>query len=338
MTIKFGVIGTGAIGKDHMNRITNTLAGGKIVAVTDVNPEAAKQAVAQYQLDAAVYPDDRSLLADPNVDAVLVTSWGPAHEASVLAAIEAGKYVFCEKPLAITAEGALNIAKAEMGHGKRLVQVGFMRRYDSGYMQLKELLDRRDFGDPLLIHCAHRNQSVDERYTNDMAANDTLVHEIDVLHWLVNDDYEAVRVMYPKKTRHATTHLQDPQLFFLQTKGGIMVTVEVFVNCQYGYDIQCEVVCEEGTLKLPEVPSVVTRRAAKLATDVLVDWKQRFVDAYDKELQHFMDSIHVTGEPQGPTSWDGYIAAVTTDACVKAQQSRAMEPVKLEEKPSFYRL
>lgn len=337
MTIKFGVIGTGAIGKEHINRITNTLSGGKIVAVTDVNLEAAKQSVDQYQLDAAVYPDDQSLLADPSVDAVLVTSWGPAHEASVLAAIEAGKYVFCEKPLAITAEGALNIVKAEVKHGKRLVQVGFMRRYDSGYVQLKEALDKHDFGDPLLIHCAHRNMSVDEKYTNDMAANDTLVHEIDVLHWLVNDDYESVRVMYPRKTKHALSNLQDPQLFFLQMKSGIMVTVEVFVNCQYGYDIQCEVVCEEGTLKLPEVPSIVTRKAAKLATGVLIDWKQRFLDAYDKELQHFMDTIRATGEPQGPTSWDGYIAAVTTDACVKAQKSGEMEPVKLEKMPNFYR-
>ncbi len=337
MTMKFGVIGTGAIGKEHINRITNTLSGGKIIAVTDVNQESAKQTVEQYQLDAAVYPDDQSLLSDPNVDAVLVTSWGPAHEESVLAAIEAGKYVFCEKPLAITADGALNIVKAEMGHGKRLVQVGFMRRYDSGYVQLKEALDSRDFGDPLLIHCAHRNKSVDEKYTNDMAANDTLIHEIDVLHWLVNDDYESVRVMYPRKTKHALSHLQDPQLFFLQTRGGIMITVEVFVNCQYGYDIQCEVVCEEGTIKLPEVPSIVTRKAAKLATGVLIDWKQRFLDAYDKELQHFMDTIRATGEPHGPTSWDGYIAAITTDACVKAQKSGEMEVVKLEKRPNFYR-
>lgn len=96
MSLRIGVIGTGAIGKEHINRITNKLSGAEIVAVTDVNQEAAQKVVEQYQLNATVYPNDDSLLADENVDAVLVTSWGPAHESSVLKAIKAQKYVFCE--------------------------------------------------------------------------------------------------------------------------------------------------------------------------------------------------------------------------------------------------
>jgi myo-inositol 2-dehydrogenase/D-chiro-inositol 1-dehydrogenase len=68
-----------------------------------------------------------------------------------------------------------------------------------------------------------------------------------------------------------------------------------------------------------------------------MDWKQRFIAAYDKELQDFMDSIKNTGEPNGPTSWDGYIAAVTADACVKSQQTGEKEPVALAEKPAFYK-
>lgn len=91
MSLRIGVIGTGAIGKEHINRITNKLSGAEIVAVTDVNQEAAQKVVEQYQLNATVYPNDDSLLADKNVDAVLVTSWGPAHESSVLKAIKAQK-------------------------------------------------------------------------------------------------------------------------------------------------------------------------------------------------------------------------------------------------------
>lgn len=161
MSLRIGVIGTGAIGKEHINRITNKLSGAEIVAVTDVNQEAAQNVVEHYQLNAAVYPDDDSLLADENVDAVLVTSWGPAHESSVLKAIKAQKYVFCEKPLATTAEGCMRIVEEEMKTGKRLVQVGFMRRYDSGYVQLKEALDNNVIGEPLMIHCAHRNPTVE---------------------------------------------------------------------------------------------------------------------------------------------------------------------------------
>ncbi len=67
-----------------------------------------------------------------------------------------------------------------------------------------------------------------------------------------------------------------------------------------------------------------------------MDWQRRFAAAYDVEIQDFIDSIRKKGEVSGPTAWDGYIAAVTTDACVKAQESGQKEPVALQEKPAFY--
>ncbi|WP_025722171.1 Gfo/Idh/MocA family protein [Paenibacillus polymyxa] len=337
MTLKIGVIGTGAIGREHIRRITNNLSGATIVAVTDVNAEAAKATVDNYKLNAQVFPDDKTLIESGGVDAILVTSWGPAHQQSVMAGIEAGKYVFCEKPLATTAQGCMEIVQAEVRHGKKLVQVGFMRRYDQGYQQLKQAIDSKFIGEPLMIRCAHRNPEVDDKYTTDMAITDTLVHEIDVLHWLVNDDYKSVQVAYPKKTRHASSHLRDPQVVTLETQGGILINAEIFVNCKYGYDIQCEVIGEEGVVKLPEVPSITFRKEAQLGTHILMDWKQRFLDAYDRELQDFIDSIRLSGEPQGPTSWDGYIAAVTADACVRAQESGRQESVELGEKPTLYK-
>lgn len=336
MNLRFGVIGTGAIGREHIKRISQTLAGAEVVAVTDVNQEAAKQVVADFELNANVYPDDKALIAAKEVDAILVSSWGPAHEASVLAGIEAGKYIFCEKPLATTAEGARRIVDAEIKHGKRLVQVGFMRRYDHGYVKLKEAIENGAIGEPLMIHAAHRNPTVPETYSTDMAITDTLIHEIDALHWLVNDDYASVQVIYPKKTKNALPHLRDPQLVIIETKGGISITVEIFVNCRYGYDIQCEVVGEEGIVKLPEFSNIVTRKSGKLSQDILMDWKDRFIDAYDIEIQDFIDSIRKTGEPKGPTSWDGYIASVTAAACVKAQESGVTEAIELDERPTFY--
>ncbi|RYM04947.1 Gfo/Idh/MocA family oxidoreductase [Sporolactobacillus sp. THM7-7] len=337
MTLKFGVVGTGTLGREHIQRITNAISGGEIVAVTDINQEAAKKAVDQLGIEAKVYENDLSLIQDEHVDAVMVTSWGPAHKPTVLAAIEAGKYVFCEKPLATTADGCTSIVEAEIRSERRLVQVGFMRRYDSGYVQMKEAIESNDIGRPLMIHCAHRNPVVSETYTTDMAITDTLIHEIDVLHWLIRDDYQSVRVAFPKKTTHALKHLRDPQLVTLETKGGIVIDVEIFVNCQYGYDIQCEVIGEEGIIRLPEVSSIVMRKEARLGTNILTDWKDRFLDAYNQELQDFVDSIKETGEPRGPSAWDGYIAAVTADACVRAQKSGEKEAVILKEKPDFYR-
>ncbi|WP_332631375.1 Gfo/Idh/MocA family protein [Halalkalibacter flavus] len=336
MTLGFGVVGTGTIGKEHINRITNKLSGGKIVAVTDYFEESAKKTVEQYRLDAVVYSDDKALIADENVDVVLVTSSEAAHEETVLAAVEAGKYVFCEKPLATTAEGCMRIVNAEMKHEKRLVQIGFMRRYDSGYVQLKQVIDTNEIGEPLMIYAAHRNVAVDESYTNETAVVGTLIHEIDALHWLVGDDYKTVQVLFPKKTKAAHSKLQDPQIFIIESNSGIVMNIEVFVNCKYGYDIQCEIIGEDGIAKLPEFPSVITRKDSKLSTGILTNWKDRFVEAYDIEIQDFMDSVIKNGEPEGPSSWDGYIAAVTADACLKAQETGAKEPISLKERPDFY--
>src|SRR5690606_8996217 len=152
------------------------------------------------------------------------------------------KYVFCEKPLATTAAGCMRIVKAEMNQGKKLVQVGFMRRYDSGYVQLKEAIDNGEIGAPLIIRASHRNPEVGENYVTETAVVDTLIHEIDVLHWLVNDDYKSVQVVFPKNTKYTHGQLQDPQLFTIETNSGIVMSVEIFVNCRYGYDIQCEVI------------------------------------------------------------------------------------------------
>ncbi|GAA3314316.1 hypothetical protein GCM10020331_016830 [Ectobacillus funiculus] len=95
---KIGVIGTGAIGQDHIRRISNTLSGAKIVAVTDVNAEQANAIVKKMKnLDAKVYESGHDVINADDVDAVIVTSWGPTHEEFVLASIAAGKPVFCEK-------------------------------------------------------------------------------------------------------------------------------------------------------------------------------------------------------------------------------------------------
>jgi myo-inositol 2-dehydrogenase/D-chiro-inositol 1-dehydrogenase len=232
----------------------------------------------------------QALIADENVDVVLVISWGPAHEATVEAAVEAGKYVFCEKPLATTAEGCVRIVEAEMKQGKKLVQVGFMRRYDSGYVQLKQAIENSGIGEPLMI----RAPVVGENYVTDMAVTDTLIHEIDVLHWIVNDDYISVQVVFPKKTKYSHEKLQDPQLFTIETNCSIVMNVEVFVNCKYGYDIQCEVIGEDGIAKLPEFSSIVMRKDEKLSTSILNDWKNRFMDSGDlPAAMIFRCSLHI---------------------------------------------
>jgi len=334
MALKIGVIGTGAIGREHIRRLNTKLVGSKVVAVTDINLAGAQQVADQYG-NIAVYKTYQEVVDDPNVDALVVTSWGPAHEEQVLAGIKAGKPVFVEKPMATSAAGAKNIVDAEMAFGKKLVQVGFMRRYDAGYKLLKNVIDTGKIGQPLVLHCAHRNPTVPTTYVTSMAINDTAIHEIDCLHWLINDEWTSAQVLMPRQTQFTHDKLMDPQVLILTTKTGIRVVLEIFVNCQYGYDIQCEVVGETGIAKLPEPMSIQMRSGEKLFNTILNDWKDRFIDSYDVELQDWIDST-LKGEVNGPTAWDGYLACVTSDACVKAQTSGAIEPIETVERPTFY--
>ncbi|RQW61183.1 Gfo/Idh/MocA family protein [Vibrio viridaestus] len=336
MTLNIGVIGVGAIGKEHIKRINYSLQGATVVAATDVNLDAVRDFLKQEKITAEVYASGQELVNSSDVDAILVTSWGPTHEEFVLAAIAAGKPVFCEKPLADTAAGCKRIVDAEMATGKKLVQVGFMRRYDAGYKMLKAAIDNGDLGEPLLIHCCHRNPEVPEAYYGDMPFSDTFIHEIDVLRWLVNDDYKSVQVINPKRTKYTHEKLQDPLMVIVETRGGIHIDAEIFVNCKYGYDIQCQVVGEEGVANLPEPMSLLTRKDAKLSTDILTDWKIRFYESYDVELQDWIDST-IKGEVNGPTAWDGYFAAVTSDACAEARVSGKVVNIDMPETPAFYK-
>ena len=335
MTLKVGVIGTGAIGRDHTRRINQVLAGAEVVALTDVNRASAEATAAAHAAEATIHETGEDLIASSAVDAVVVTSWGPTHEKFVLASIAAGKPVFCEKPLATEADGARRIVEAETAFGRRLVQVGFMRRYDAGYVALKRAVETL-IGAPLIVHAAHRNPSVGESYTTPMAIHDTVIHEIDVLRWLLDDDYVSAQVVYPRRSSHALAHLADPQIVLLETAKGVRIDVEIFVNCQYGYDIQCEVVGEEGVAGLPEPMSVETRLGAKLATEILTDWKDRFIASYDVELQDFIAAA-AAGTASGPSSWDGYAAAIAADACVEAQnRAGSIIPITLPDRPALY--
>ena len=153
--LKIGLVGTGAIGRTHIERINNTLQGAKVVGCADANVDFCKSVAEKYAIKA--WESGEEMIASDEIDAVVVTTLDPFHEQYVMAAIKAGKYVFCEKPLAPEADACKRIVEAEMAAGKQLVQVGFMRRYDPGYNQLKKAIDSGKYGLPLMLHCVHRN-------------------------------------------------------------------------------------------------------------------------------------------------------------------------------------
>ncbi|MGF0173443.1 Gfo/Idh/MocA family protein [Streptomyces sp. Marseille-Q5077] len=334
MTVRVGVIGAGWIGQEHIRRLTDVVTGAEVTAVTDIDTARAEEAAAL--VGARVVPDGAGLIEAEDVDAVLVTSWGPTHAEHVLNAVAAGKPVFCEKPLATTAEDCLKIVEAETAHSRRLVQVGFMRRYDAGYRQMKQVIESGRIGEPLIVHCAHRNPAVPESYISPMAALDTAVHEVDVLRWLLDDEIVSTQVVTPRATSKRFAHLRDPQIMLFETAKGVRIDLEIFVNCQYGYDIQCETVGEEGLVRLPDPAAAGVRTAGQHSTEVLTDWVGRFREAFDTEFREWIAGVAAGDEPTGPSAWDGYAATVITAATVEALESGRVVATDLKPRPACY--
>jgi myo-inositol 2-dehydrogenase / D-chiro-inositol 1-dehydrogenase len=333
MTLNLGVIGTGMIGRDHIRRITQVLTGAAVVAVTDTN-EAAAHEVAATLPAASVHATGEDLIADDAVDAVIVCSWGPTHEQYVLASIAAGKPVFCEKPLATTTDACQRIIDAEVAAGRRLVQVGFMRRYDAAYRALKSVIDSGRIGAPLIYYSGHRNPSVPDYYTRDMAIVDTAVHDFDVVRWLLGEELSAIRVQAAKRNRLGGD-LQDPLLMTLETESGVLVSVETSVNIRYGYDIRGEVIGEEGTAALADRGPVVLRSGNSVSVAVPEDWRERFIAAYDVEIQEWIREVSSGATLTGPSSWDGYAAQVVCDAGVRSLYEGERVEIKLPAKPDL---
>jgi myo-inositol 2-dehydrogenase/D-chiro-inositol 1-dehydrogenase len=335
MPVSIGVIGAGMIGQDHIRRLTEVLSGSQVVAVTDVDADRAASVAGGLPTPARVHGSGQDLIADPDVDGVLVASWGPTHEEYVLASIEAGKPVFCEKPLATTQEACRRILDAEVTAARRLVQVGYMRRFDAGFRAMKAVLDTGDIGAPLLVHSRHRNPQVPGHYTREMAITDTAVHDFDVVRWLLGEEYASATVLRPRPSRHGGD-LQDPLLMLLETASGALLDVETSVNIRYGYDIRCEVVGEDGTVALADSNPVVVRREGAFSGRVPADWRERFVRAYDIELQEWIHAVASGQGATGPSSWDGYAAAVVSDAALEALHSGESVPIQMIDTPHLY--
>ena len=332
--LRVGVVGVGAIGRTHIERINNKLQGAKVVACADVNVDFGKKVAEGY--GCTFYEDGEAMIASDEVDVVVVTTLDPFHEQYVMAAIRAGKYVFCEKPLAPEADACRRIIDAEMQGGKQLVQVGFMRRYDPGYRQLKKAIAERTYGEPLLLHCAHRNPSVDESYTTSMAVENSMIHEIDVIRWLLDEDYATAEVVFAKNTRRTHKDLMDPQIMILTTKSGVRIDVEAFVNTGHCYYIKCEVCCEDAILNLPEPATMQVCADAQNGHAVDKDWSTRFVEAYNVEFQEWINACK-EGRVDGPSAWDGYAGQVTAKAASKARDTQTVVKIDLEETPDFYK-
>jgi len=253
---------------------------------------------------------------------VVLATPGPAHEKQLLACLEHGKPVMCEKPLTTDVETSLDVVRREAELGRRLIQVGFMRRFDDEYLALKALLDDGGLGRPLVLHCAHRNPAVPHNFDSAMVVRDSLVHEVDVARFLFSEEIASIQIIKPAPNPSGPQGLADPQIAIMRTASGRHVDVELFVHTGVGYEVRTEVVGEKGSAMIGLDVGLVRKSApGAWGGRITPGFRERFGRAFDTEIQRWVDAVRDGSNVNGPTAWDGYAAAAVCAAGVESLDS-----------------
>ena len=328
-TLRIGIIGTGNIGTSHARSLAREVSGAEVAWLYDADTARASELA--DELGANVAPNVEQLVASS--DAVVIASPDDLHAEQALLCLDAQRPTLCEKPLAPTVADAQSVVAAEVDLGRRLISLGFMRRFDPGYVALKESL--ASVGEPLLVHNVHRNAYAPYGLATAMTMTNMAIHEFDINRWLLDDDYATVQVVAGRPGPRTPEGQLDPVLVLLTTRGGAVVEIEAFVNASYGYEVRCEVVGSEGTVEMGDGAYLTRRADRSVGHEVPELWLGRFEDAYRRQLQAWVDATRV-GRTSGATAWDGLLATITANAAVAAI-TQGPQVIDLPERPALYR-
>ncbi len=335
MSSRIAVIGAGIMGADHARIIAEDLPGATLQVVCDASAERAR-AVAEAHGAHDVATDPDAAIRRRDVDAVLIASPDQTHAALTLACIETGKPVLCEKPLSPDSRECLAVIDAETARGRQLVQVGFMRRFDPSYREMRAALTGNTLGAALMMHNFHRNVDAPAGFTGAMAITNSAPHEFDIARFVLGTDYRTVTAFQPAVT--ATSERVAPVFMVLETTGGQPVSIEINNTATYGYDVRGELVCATGTVSF-NAP-VHTRVNAELQSveRYPADWRPRFAEAYRLQNRAFVKFVE-TGilADAAASAWDGLAATLAAEAGVRALTGGSRVAVTMPERPPLYR-
>ena len=332
MAVRIGLIGAGVMGTDHALIIGRELHGAELAVVCDADPARAT-AAAQQSGCSRVETDPLAVIASPDVDAVLIASPDQTHGPLTLACIAAGKPVLCEKPLSPSAEECRTIVAAEVKAGKRLVQVGFMRRFDPAYVEMRNAVTAGTIGKPMMLHCFHRNVSAPPWFTGSMAITNSAPHEFDIARFLLGEELVAVTAFQPAVARPQGG--VAPVFMVCETAAGQLVNIEVNNNATYGYDVRGEIVGEEGAVSMAAPAHSTLDLRLSHSSAYAADWRPRFAEAYRRQNQAWVNSI-VSGTPAGASAFDGLCATLIAEAAVTALASGQRTAITTPPRPPLY--
>ncbi|MES0068659.1 Gfo/Idh/MocA family oxidoreductase [Mesorhizobium sp. M0074] len=333
MTTRIAVIGAGLMGADHAKIVAEDLPGATLQLVCD-RDEARARAVANALGASDISTNPEGVIARHDVDAVIIASPDFTHAPLSQACIAAGKRVLCEKPLSPSSAQCVAVMEAEQKAGAKFVQIGFMRRYDRSYQEMKRALSGGGLGRPLMMHNFHRNvETPAADFTGAMAITNSAPHEFDVVRYVLDTEYASISAFQPKRSDARVA----PVFMVLQTVDGQLVNIEINNNAAYGYDVRAELIGEQGAVAMNNVAYTRLDSALAQSTGYDADWRTRYADAYRRQNRDFLRFV-TTGEFPGTAAdcWDGYCAATVADAGVKSLNEGRNVSVQMIEKPEFY--
>ena len=331
--LNVGLIGAGRLGRIYARELATRIPAARLVAVADVNSSAAEAVASECDVP-RWYADPADLLADKEVNAVVIASPTRSHCALTDASVSSGKAIFCEKPPALTLDEALAM-KAAVDRSGAFFQLGFMRRFDRGYAAAKAQLEGGAIGDPMLFKSTSRDpyrpslDYIDPRSSGGLMI-DMGIHDFDLARWFIGEIARvhavAAVLAYPEV---GELHDVDNAVVSLVFRNGRLGVVDLTRKGVYGYDINTEIVGTRGTLRigyLRETPLLVMTEGA-VAYDTVPYFPERFREAYVAQLENFVHNVLAQKAPP-ITVDDGVEALRIAIAATRAHQTG--DPVALD--------
>ena len=312
------VIGSGRAGMIHAVNFVKNVPGARLAAMVDPVEHTARDACAALGID-TYYTDYRHALEDKKVDAVVIVTPTKFHMNIAVDAAKAGKHILCEKPMAMTVEECRKMNEASKKAGI-VLQIGFMRRFDAGFVQAKEIVDSGAIGDVVMVRSNTRGPSIPQPWMYDISkSNGPLAevnsHDIDTLRWFTNSEFDTIYAIggnyRSPEARQDFPDFYDNVIVAASFKNGMQGMIDGAQGVGYAYDSRVEVLGTKGCVFIGRLNdnAVVTCTADnKYGNYPLVSsWTKLFKEAYLAEDIAFVNSI-INGAPPKVTGLDGEAA------------------------------
>ncbi|MCZ7888583.1 MULTISPECIES: Gfo/Idh/MocA family oxidoreductase [Agrobacterium] len=333
-TVNVGLIGAGRIGSFHGESVARRLVDAELVAVADPAPGAAAKLAEALGADAS-YPDVAEMLSHPGLDAVIIATPARFHTNILVQAAEAGKAIFCEKPMALTLEDADRGIAAAKAAGVPL-QVGFNRRWDQAFFEGRATIDAGKIGAVQLIRSLTRDPGPfggdPDRIPAWTIFYETLIHDFDTLLWL-NPGAKPVEVfaMADALVRPDARDkgFLDTAVVNIRFDNGSIAVAEANFSAMYGYDIRGEVFGSGGMVTMGDVrrSSMTLFDATGVSNDTWRRDTDHFVQAYTAQLASFVEAARRGVVQNAPTGADARNALAIALAAIESVSRKQPVPV-----------